>query len=162
MPFYPERTISVGLLGCPQCIDEFAFDFQRTRHLAYGWRFACVVLRSETSSSVMQGYQVVHYCDATESASAGLVSYQSLGISMEDEFELRHEPAYRSATGWMPALISHDIRTLQIPKFLDIVADTKPSSLLVDDFACELSEMRFDGSFGGQNHLPPWTTIAAR
>lgn len=56
------------------------------------------------------------------SDTAGLVSYQSLGISIEDEFELRHEPAYRTRTGWMP-LISHDIGTLKIPEFLDMVAE---------------------------------------
>lgn len=35
---YPARTISVALFACPHCIDEFAFDWQRIRNLAYGWR----------------------------------------------------------------------------------------------------------------------------
>ena len=41
---------------------------------------------------------------------------------MQDEFELRHEPAYRVCS-MGAVLISHDIRTLQIPEFLDIVAE---------------------------------------
>lgn len=96
------------------------------------------------------------------SDTAGLVSYQSLGISIEDEFELRHEPAYRTRTGWMP-LISHDMGNVANPRILGYGGrDTNPSSLVVDDFACEIWEMRFDGSFGGQNHLLPGTTIADR
>jgi hypothetical protein len=35
---YPESTTSVALLACSHCIDEFAFDWQRIRNLAYGWR----------------------------------------------------------------------------------------------------------------------------
>lgn len=50
---------------------------------------------------------------------------------MEEEFERRREPAYRTYTGWTSALISYDIRTLQIPEFLDIVAEIKAF-----EFAC--------------------------
>ena len=56
------------------------------------------------------------------SDTAGQLSCQSLGISMQDDFELRHEPAYR-VCGMGAVLISHDMRTLQIPEFLDIVAE---------------------------------------
>ena len=50
-----------------------------------------------------------------------------------------------------------------MPEFLDIVAEIQsPRVCLSNDFACELSEMRFDGSFGGPKQLPSWTTIAAR
>lgn len=74
------------------------------------------------------------------------MSCQSVGISLRDGFERGQEPAYRAHTS-LVALISHDIRPLQSPEFLDMVAEMPGSRALV---------------VGGQNHLPPSTTIAAR
>ena len=64
---FPARTISVALFACPYCIDEFAFDWQRIRDLAYGWR---VRVRCPACGNivevVMQGYTVIHHCDPTK------------------------------------------------------------------------------------------------
>ena len=64
---HPARTISVALFACPHCIDEFAFDWQRIRDLAYGWR---VRVRCPGCGNIvgvmLQGYTVINHCDPTK------------------------------------------------------------------------------------------------
>src|SRR6266568_9475887 len=69
-PFFPRHrtpmteTKSIVLFDCPHCIDNFAFDWQRIRNLAVGWR---VMVHCPGCGNVievvMRGYEVIHNCD---------------------------------------------------------------------------------------------------
>jgi len=64
MASYPESKTSVALFDCPYCIDNFAFDYEKIRNLAFRWR---VMVRCPGCENVievvMKGYQVIHNCD---------------------------------------------------------------------------------------------------
>ena len=58
------ETKSIALFDCPHCIDNFAFDYEKIRSLAFRWR---VMVRCPGCGNVievvMRGYQVIHNCD---------------------------------------------------------------------------------------------------
>ncbi len=57
-------TMSIALFDCPHCVDEFAFDWEKVRNLAVGWR---VMVRCPGCGNVVQvvmlAYQLIHNCD---------------------------------------------------------------------------------------------------
>ncbi len=57
-------TASIALFDCPHCIDEYAFDWQRIRSLATGWRVrvSCPGC-GNVIEVVMQAYTLIHNCD---------------------------------------------------------------------------------------------------
>ena len=65
MVSFPESTTSVALFDCPHCVDEFAFDYQKTAKLTYGGRVrdrcpGC----DNVVEVVMLNCTLIHGCDA--------------------------------------------------------------------------------------------------
>ncbi len=61
---YPTETKSVALFDCPHCIDDFAFDYEKIRNLAFRWRVTVRCPRcGNVIEVVIRGYQVIHNCD---------------------------------------------------------------------------------------------------
>jgi len=99
------ETKSVALFDCPHCIDNFAFDYEKIRNLAFRWR---VMVRCPECGNVievvMRGYQVIRNCDPTAYKQGEIVEILPPDAKTPPTLDYSlHMAIHRKKYGWRAA-----------------------------------------------------------